>query len=292
MSYSNFTEPNDTYHLAAAIFPFFRREVATNPFARANYVIVPYCTGDLHAGRADQPVDYDPDPTGEFQVTHRGSLNVIAVLDDLGKRFRRETAVVLTGSSAGGFGATYNFPEVVRRWPRTALLPDAGTAPPIEDSLMTREGAAVAQRWRAGHVLPAYCQTPDCLSNSMRLIQAHAEHHDGSPEPWLPFGYMQGQQDGTLSDYMGVSPCRYELGLRRGVARYTAPNLRAFIPATGLHTFLPQPLGFTSEAGVDMATWFAAVVEAREVGGLPSDAVDAWLQCNPLFLPEVQFTTG
>jgi hypothetical protein len=63
--------------------------------------------------------------------------------------------------------------------------------------------------------------------------------------------------------------------------------VRAYLPATALHTFLPQPLGFVSLRGVDMGAWFAQVAGGAAPGELPDDAVDPWMRCNALFLPGV-----
>jgi hypothetical protein len=290
MDYDNFTDPfmTDLTVLTGglgSLVPYLRRN-AENPLRDYAYVALPYCTGDVHAGRMTTPYDYDPAPTATFAVTHRGALNVLAVLDDVRRQLPGDMPVVLTGFSAGGFGAILNYPAVLSRWPRTTLIPDAGIAPPHPLSLMRREGARVAERWGALPGLPSYCQEPACLADTLGLLAAHAAHFDGDPGPWRAFGYLQGQQDGTLADYLELSRCGYQLGLRQGHASAARqPNLRAWLPATSEHVF-----GFRADfaAGPARTQWrafFYQVAGATTVDELPADALDPWGACNPLALP-------
>jgi hypothetical protein len=293
MDYSQFTDPTMNelvMGLLASGVRFFNRNNAANPFRNDTYVWVPYCTGDIHTGQMTQPYDYDLDPVGRFEVTHRGRLNFLAVVEDMHRRYPQDVPVVLSGLSAGGFGVIFNFPDVVTRWPHTVLLPDAGIAPPSDTSLMAREGARVADRWGVRSLLPPYCHSDDCVASSMRLLAAHAEHYDGRNGPWRPFGFLQGQQDGTLAEYLEISRCSYQLGLRRGLGDIRSTNLRGFLPATSQHVFVNSP--DVEAGGVTMFEWFRRVAGARGEADLPADAIDPWLNCNSAFLPRTILSLG
>jgi hypothetical protein len=290
MNFSNFVDPfiSDTTMLSGlgpAAVPYLRRD-AGNPFQSYTFVVLPYCTGDIFTGRATEPYDYDPAPDRTFDVVHRGALNVLAVLNDVQRQYPDDVPVLLTGFSAGGFGAIFNFPEVIARWPRTTLLPDAGIGPPHVLSLMRRASQTVADRWGARASLPPYCQAPECLSDTLNLLAAHAAHYDGTHGPRRPFGYLQGQQDGTLKDFLEIPACGYELGLRQGyeAARHLT-NLRAWLPATTDHVFSFRSGYVTPIGKVAMLPWFSAVGLATSDADLPPDAVDPWMACNPLSLP-------
>jgi hypothetical protein len=302
MDFSNFVDPimNDTTFLglgAALIptaIPYFNRNDRANPFRDYHFVAVPYCTGDVHAGRMSTAYDYDPDPGATFEVTHRGNLNFVAVVEDLFRRYPADMPVVLSGVSAGGFGAIYNFPEVIERWPHTVLLPDSGIAPPNPASLLAQRGAEIAARWGARGILPPYCATDDCLADSLRLLTAHADNFNGVKGPWRPFGYLQSQQDATLVSYLELTSCGFQVGLRHGRAAPQPANLRAYVPATNKHVFsivldTANPLGgarpFVSKNGVGFLDWFRQVATATAADGLPADAIDPWLPCNSTFLP-------
>ena len=66
-----------------------------NPLADYSIVYVPYCTGDVHIGRAT--TEYSPEVT----IEHRGSPNALAALDYLVATYPNAERVVVTGASAG-----------------------------------------------------------------------------------------------------------------------------------------------------------------------------------------------
>lgn len=300
MSFSNFEDGainRGTINLIGFLVPFFNRGLEANPFRDMHFVAVPYCTGDVHAGLMTEPHDYDPDPDARFDVTQRGHLNLLAVLDELERRFpdtgegvdegpRRK--VVLTGASAGGFGAIYNYPAVQARWPETTLLPDAGIGPGHWDSLLVREGSAIAERWGARAVLPDYCPSDDCMTDTLGLLAAHARFYDGSSAPWRPFGMLQGQQDSTLSEFLEISRCEYQLSLRAGLGQAAdVPNLRAWVPATSDHVFSTRA-AFTAADGTSWLEFIGRVAAARSPAELPPTVVDPWLRCNDVWLPALK----
>ncbi|MCB0217447.1 MAG: hypothetical protein KDH92_12470, partial [Chloroflexi bacterium] len=297
MDFENFEDPlmNDSLFtgllasiIVPQVLPIFSRG-PENPLRDDHFVALPYCTGDVFAGTMRQAYDYDPSEA-RFDVVHRGHLNVLGVLAWLYRNYPEDRPVLLTGLSAGGFGAIYNFPDVIERWPRSTLLPDSGIAPPIDDSLLAREGARVAARWGADTLIPYYCKAADCLSSSYRLLAAHAAQYDGSPADWRPFGLLQGQQDGTLTAYLETTACSYQQGLRRGRGEARPENLRAYLPATDKHVFSAiNPLAgetpFVSRRGLRFLDWFMQLASAAAPSDLPADAIDPWLPCNPTFLP-------
>ena len=142
--------------------------------------------------------------------------------------------------------------------------------------------------------MPANCNTPDCLGDTLRLFAAHAARFDGrAGRPWLAFGLLQGQQDGTLSDYLEIGRCSYQEGLRAGlsaVAATGAANVRVYVPATSKHVFsalnpLTGERPFVSEGGVDAHAWFKQLALASSPDMLPPSVIDRWAPCNPAFLP-------
>lgn len=83
----------------------FNRAQAANPVKDWHMVFVPYTTGDLHFGQnpsADPAVD---------EKNHVGYDNMQEILDLLTPYFTDVDNVLLTGSSAGGYGATFNWAE-------------------------------------------------------------------------------------------------------------------------------------------------------------------------------------
>lgn len=97
-----------------------------NPFANYTKVFVPYCSGDIHWGSKDKLYNLGGLP---WLIRHRGSDNFLAVLDWLKKNggdaynidFGRARDIMVTGASAGGYGATFAFPYVAELAPRARL---------------------------------------------------------------------------------------------------------------------------------------------------------------------------
>ncbi|MCZ7567100.1 MAG: pectinacetylesterase family protein [Ardenticatenaceae bacterium] len=291
MAYDNFGQPQPTL---LSYYGLFQRGLSDNNFRNANFAFVPYCTGDLHTGTATEAHDYNPDPGATFNVTHRGHLNALAALKDLATRFPNTTRVILIGSSAGAVGALYNFPDVIRRWPDTILVTDAGTLPNVSNSTIRRAMLRNDLPWQPRSLLPPYCNTDDCLVDTTRLMIAHADHYNGDAASWRAFGLVQGERDQTLANAMEITTCAYQFGLRQALDGVLPPNLRAFAPATTMHTFLalsPQvPLpGYGNYRytidGVSVMDWVTQMINAQTVPALPTTRVEQWPLCPGLHLP-------
>ena len=90
-------------------------------------VYAPYCTADLHAGTATRTYDNAGHPvyTGlpsSFSIRHNGYSNTMVVLDWIRKNVTTADRVLVAGSSAGGYGASIDFPWVCASfsWPRSS----------------------------------------------------------------------------------------------------------------------------------------------------------------------------
>ncbi|MCS7218030.1 MAG: pectinacetylesterase family protein [Thermus sp.] len=99
----------------------YNRLSAANPFAGWTHVFIPYCTGDLHVGRAT--VDY-----GGFRVHHQGARNVQGVLDYVFRNYTNPERVFVTGCSAGAYGAVFWADRVLAAYKeaQVAVCGDAG----------------------------------------------------------------------------------------------------------------------------------------------------------------------
>jgi hypothetical protein len=102
----------------------FDRTLAGNPFATWTHVFVPYCTGDVHVGDAERTHAGVP-------WSHRGFRNLEAAVAAAAAALPRPVEVVVSGSSAGGFGALAAYNLVRDVWDPSggtsgALLDDSG----------------------------------------------------------------------------------------------------------------------------------------------------------------------
>lgn len=111
----------------------FSTSNAANPVRDWNMVYIPYCTGDIHTGSATKtytsvghPVLPVP-PGTPITIQHRGYDNFMVVLDWMKRHIAAPKNVLVTGVSAGGYGATANSPWVGQAYPNAHmyLLADA-----------------------------------------------------------------------------------------------------------------------------------------------------------------------
>ncbi|MDH5493536.1 MAG: pectinacetylesterase family protein, partial [Myxococcales bacterium] len=101
----------------------FSRTDLDNPMRDWNFVFIPYCSGDLHAG--NHPASYRNRAYMGFSNTRAFLSRIVPTFADAGR-------VVVAGSSAGGFGALANYDQTVAAFQsvgsaaRIHLLDDAG----------------------------------------------------------------------------------------------------------------------------------------------------------------------
>ena len=123
------------------------------PLAGFNVVFVAYCDGSVFSG---DNVILGKD--GKVERRHRGLANLSAALDIAKQRFPSPRRLVLSGSSAGGYGTILGTAVVRMAYPKTPLLVlnDAGpgVTNPEDDSLM--KGAT--EEWKAMQFVPESCQ--------------------------------------------------------------------------------------------------------------------------------------
>lgn len=131
----------------------FNRDDANNPFKDYSFVYVPYCTGDVHGGS-------NPDAVyGGKATKHIGYLNMGKYLARIVPTFPDTTRVVLSGSSAGGFGALTNWYRTQQAFGdgvRVDLVDDSGPtlpAPYLSHELQT----TWANAWNLAAAIPPAC---------------------------------------------------------------------------------------------------------------------------------------
>ena len=238
-----------------------------NPVRDWSFIYVPYCTGDVHAGdRENVGVE---GVLGAQQFV--GYRNVAAYLERLVPTFGDASHVLVTGSSAGGFGAALNYDRIAGAFNKSAvtLLDDSG--PPLSDQYMP---VCLQETWRELYnfedTLPADCA--DCfdeggggISNlaiwlgekwtDQRLALFSAEQ-DGVIRTF--FGY--GLQDCDGGSYPGPT---FEDGLYqwRDEVLGDSPVWGSYFVAGTGHTILSSPGYYTTEvAGVPLTEWIDALL--------------------------------
>lgn len=248
---------------------------AANSVKDWSFVYVPYCTGDVHGGNATN-VDV-PGALGPKGQQFVGYTNIGEYLKRVIPTFKDATEVLLTGVSAGGFGAFYNYDRVAQAFCPTpvALIDDSG--PPMSDAVMV---PCLQQRWRTlygfNSTLPKDCV--DCalpngggLANTWKLL--------GEKYSDRNLGLISSDKDNTIAQFYGfgknncanidafasaLSGAEYAAGLnevRETFLKPTAAWSTFFVNSTS-HTYLGGGSYYsTTVMGTALTTWTAGIVD-------------------------------
>jgi hypothetical protein len=202
---------------------FLDRSSTNNPFRDFSYVFVPYCTGDLFAG---SQVDlYQTNIT--MQV---GFVNMQNYLKRLVPTFPGVKRVVLAGSSAGGFGAIFNWQQTRQAFGgnvRVDVIDDSGpilTPDVLAEGLpLFSPGSEPVTNWNFTAALPLECAS--CESNVSSLYGFIA-----TSAPTGRLALLSYTQDETIRSYFGLSAVQFASGLDELAAAEFSPytNLAYF----------------------------------------------------------------
>ncbi|HYO72824.1 MAG TPA: pectin acetylesterase-family hydrolase, partial [Archangium sp.] len=225
----------------------FDRQLANNPYKDWNFFFLPYCTGDLHVGNAEAV--YTSGSTSKT-FHHKGRVNTEAFLARLASTFPNPEQVVVTGSSAGGFGATLNYDLIRSTFPnaKVFLLDDSG--PLLKSSAMPASlRASWAKAWNYDAVMDAL--DPAVKADYAAIYPALARKY-----PNDRMALLSSAQDQTIRTYLQLSATAFETALRDLDTTVLAPlpNTRSFITAGQGHTMLLNPASHSSQ-GVVLIDW-------------------------------------
>jgi hypothetical protein len=232
------------------------RTLAGNPYRDWNLFFLPYCTGDLHAGDADR-VYTAGSVTKTFH--HRGLANTRAFLSRIAATVPEPGQVLVTGSSAGGFGSALNYTLIRQSFPRAKvfLVDDAG--PPFKrDALPPELRAAWAQAWNYDAVLDSI--DPAVKEDFSALFPALARKF---PEDRMVL--LSSLQDETIRVYFQLTPPAFEAALRDLATTVVAPlpRTRTFLTPGADHTLLTRPAAQRS-GGVGLLDWLQQMHTASD----------------------------
>ncbi len=210
----------------------FDRTAAGNPFRDYSYVYVPYCTGDVHAGSVTQSF-------GSGSPAHfAGYANMGLYLARVVPTFPSADRVVIAGSSAGGFGALFNWYRTQQAFgsTRVDLIDDSGAPMPADVLLADGNIAHAALAWNLAANIPAGCS--DCATNldhAVGWLAGQFPTHRGA--------LLQYQADTVLPGYFGISGMQFATGLNELLTQQFAPhgNMHSFVSPMAGHVLWFSP---------------------------------------------------
>ncbi|MFT3768931.1 MAG: pectin acetylesterase-family hydrolase [Minicystis sp.] len=240
-----------------------------NPVKGWNAIYVPYCSGDVHAGDAAD-VDVSGGPQNQDFVGYR---NMGAYLGRIVPTFPELTQVLLTGISAGGFGAAFNYNRVAAAFCPTpvTLVDDSG--PPMADAYLA---PCLQEQWRGlwnlKKTLPADCSA--CSDADGGGIVNYVPYLAQKwPNSYL--GLISSTRDSVISTFFGfgTSNCTQSLPIPGDVYAAGLEDLRShymsgsgkwgtyFIDSTQ-HTWLLGPGFYTTQVnGTKLTQWMRDLLD-------------------------------
>jgi hypothetical protein len=223
----------------------FGRNEPTNPVTDWSYVFIPYCTGDLHAGT--HVATY-----GTTTFRHVGRNNLLAFLPRIQATFPSPPKLLVTGVSAGGYGATLNYATFRAAWPQAKgyLLDDSG--PLLETaSFAPQLYAAWIAAWKMDAILCASCAA-DWSQSYPTLSSMFAGDR---------IGLLSSIQDQTIRTYFGLNAAQFQAALQmEATDRFASTgNARVFVTGGQTHTMLFNIPNFTS-VGTPLSTWLTQFI--------------------------------
>jgi len=248
----------------------FNHKHADNPVADWNFIYVPYCTGDVHAGaKVDGGV---PGVFGAQQFV--GYRNVAHYLERIVPTFPDASQVLVTGHSAGGFGAAFNFDRIADAWPaaQVTLLDDAG--PPFADNYLA---PCLQQAWRdlwnLDDTIPLDCD--DCFGQDgggiANLARYLAERHPGQH-----LALISSLRDTVIRSFFGygMNVCKggimtgemFEAGLLdlRDHVLADIPAWASYLMPGSAHTLITGPAFYTTTVqGTRIVDWLAELLAGQ-----------------------------
>ena len=255
----------------------FDRTNAANPVKDWTWVYVPYCSGDVYAGKADTMV-------GGKTRSFYGYTNHEAFLERIVPSFAVDQ-VLLTGSSAGGFGAAVNFAQTQRAYGDVPVVLVDDSGPPMSaDVFPPCLQTLWSTTWGFDKTLLAECGA-DC-SDPSRFVSDTFDHI-GKQFPTMHGGLFSSVGDATIRTFAGygwtggynmcgnfpsaVPANVYEAGLDslRTDAMANHPGFGTFFIAGTTHTILRTSNYGTMMVGTTtVAQWIAALLAgtANQVG--------------------------
>jgi len=235
-----------------------------NPVKDWTHIFIGYCTGDIHAG--DNTKKYvDPDSKEEVTINHKGAPNTRAVLSWVFKNLPAPKKVLVTGCSAGGYGATFWTPHVKRHYAQAKIYHFSDSAAGIVSPSFFQE---INDAWKPQGVYPTYIPNSD-PSVTAKLSSFYLAVSSYYPD--LPLTQFNTQFDGTQALYFNFvtgekkeawSKLMYE---EIAAIRAGSKNFGAYLAPGNKHCILPFDDMYTVDVeGKKVAGWLGDMLNDQK----------------------------
>ncbi|MBI3786449.1 MAG: hypothetical protein HY270_23925 [Deltaproteobacteria bacterium] len=218
------------------IFPgIFLRNDPTNPFTDWNMVYVPYCDGSVFSG--DNIADY----TGG-RAWHRGVSNLSTGVDVTASLYPHPDKIVVSGSSAGGYGTFSGYGVMRLAYPNTEIRVLNDSGPGLENTAALEMNGELQTNWRLTQFFPPTC--PLCFGQPIFITDWAMDR-----DPTLRGAMFSTLRDYVIRDFLSLTAEQYEallLNISGRVQSQHTDRLKRFFVNNDFHTIL-LGLGITPD---------------------------------------------
>jgi hypothetical protein len=277
---------NDACDFTAFSIPFvppidgvFNPDLTANPVAQWTKIYVPYCSGDIHAGDAEAEL------AGKTRYFY-GYRNITRFLERLVPSLPKTDRVLLTGISAGGFGAALNASQVADAFgPEVQMVLVDDSGPPLSNAVIPPCLQQIYRdTWGLDDTVLASCPNcdPDDFATGLydHLVANYPDMHLGLfsntadlvIRTFMGFGWGDGNYDQCDGNPKSVPADDYEADL---LAMRAAHDDRASTYLVGRdrvgynggrnHTVLRFGFYTTKIQGTTVAEWLGDVIDGDVV---------------------------
>jgi len=244
-----------------------------NPFRDWNIVFVTYCTCDIHYGDIDQTYS---GALADIDVAHRGFSNAKVAEKFARENFINPDVVMVTGSSAGSYGALFHGAILPRVWPASDVnvLGDAGNGVITPDFLLDEfnnwnfqanlptDIPGLLESITSGEGLPAYLEAVGEFFPDVSWAN-YSSAYDGSNGGQTGFYHIMVNDGNVLAPgalNWWESSCTFESLMRQqavdvDAALATGPdNYRYYIGTGSRHTMYGSDKIYSDQTGGESQT--------------------------------------
>lgn len=245
----------------------FDRANTANPVRDWTHVYIPYCTGDVHVGN-------NPNanvPGGPMNQQFVGRLNMEASLRRIVPTVNA-SLVLLTGVSAGGFGAAANYDLVSRYYGSVPVLLLDDSGPPMSSQYVP---TCLQQQWRTiwglDRTMLADCgsacpnQNDYLVDFSMFVINKYTSRAGGLvsalQDNTIRLFYGFGLNNCTVTGVPNMPAAQFQAGLEDYRSRIQGKNFGTYYVSSTSHTWIGGGTFYsTTVQNTPLTTWVAALI--------------------------------
>lgn len=222
-----------------------------NPFRGWSVLYVPYCDGSVFTG--DKTVAYNG-----IRTYHHGFWNLSAALTAAAVEFPDPARIVVSGSSAGGYGTFAGYAAARVAWPENEIVSFNDSGPGLQNFAAAESVQARLDNWDFAGRIPASCER--CSEQYTYLY-----NWTFARDPMARVALYSTQQDMVIRAFLSMSGLAYGellLAVTDQIQAEWPTRFRRYFPQGDVHTILRSPAFYTRAVnGVSIRDWTQAFLD-------------------------------